>query len=408
MTQHVLTVAGAVLHSAEVADKLMMQSVYADFEHSRFASFADCLIDFLARLLDHFLDARGMDASVHDQLFETDARDLSAHRIERGQDDRFRRIVDDEVDAGRRFERTDVASFTTDDTTLHFIVGQRHDGHGRFRNVIRGATLNRQRDDVSCALVGFFLGALLNFSEHDRRFVLGFLLCTGKHHGLCLVEGDAGDAFQLLLLLRIQSIDLFFDLIKLLGAVVQLLLTALDAFELFIQRFFALEQSAFVLLDFVSAFSDFFFCFVPDLVGFVLCFKDLFLADLFGFLLGFVIQALHGVLGLFDLRLSDIFTIEVADCNSDRSAENQSDADQNILPPQHDTLSPIYMNITEQTARLFSRVDSSFRNSSTRKKHAAKRSVNLSSNTMMNALGSAGLLNNIVNVFSCKVKNRVA
>ena len=222
--QHVLTVAGAVLHSAEVADELVMQTVYADLKHCGFARLADRLIDFLARLLDHLFDARGMDASVHDQLFKADARDLSAHRVERGQDDRLRRVVDDQIDAGRRFERADVASLAADDAALHFVIGQRHDGHGRFRDVVRCAALDRQRHDVARTLVGFFLGALLDLTQHDCRFVLRFLFGTVEHHGLCLVQRDAGNAFEFLLLLLVQGVDLVLQLIELLGTVVQLLL----------------------------------------------------------------------------------------------------------------------------------------------------------------------------------------
>ena len=122
-----------------------------------------------------------MDAAVGDQLFKRNARDLAAHRIECGNDNRLRRIVDDQIDARRDFERADIASFATDDTALHIVVRQRDHRNGRLRHMIGGALLNRQRRSgcaPSCPLLpsrGFQSRAPLpphrdtHPSECDRR-----------------------------------------------------------------------------------------------------------------------------------------------------------------------------------------------------------------------------------------------
>src|SRR5256885_9207071 len=93
-------------------------------------------------LFRSLLDAGGMDAAVLHQALEGDPGDLAADRIEAGEDDRFRRVVDDEIDAGGQLERADVASFASDDAALHFLVREVDDGDGVFRDVVRRHSLN--------------------------------------------------------------------------------------------------------------------------------------------------------------------------------------------------------------------------------------------------------------------------
>ena len=47
--------------------------------------------------------------------------DLAPHRVEAGDDHRLGRVVDDQVDAGRRLERADVAALAADDAALHVV-----------------------------------------------------------------------------------------------------------------------------------------------------------------------------------------------------------------------------------------------------------------------------------------------
>ena len=122
----VLTVARAVLHATDQADELDVEPVRAHLVRRLLAHVLDGGVDFLPRLLDHFLDAPRMDASVGDELRERDARDLAAHRIEARDHHRIRRIVDDDVDAGRELERANVSPFAADDPPLHLVVRQRH------------------------------------------------------------------------------------------------------------------------------------------------------------------------------------------------------------------------------------------------------------------------------------------
>ncbi len=155
--------------------------------------------------------------------------------------------------------------------------------------MVRRAALDRQRNDVPCALVGFFLGMLFDIADHQSDVVLGVLLRTGEHHGLRLVERDARNAFEFFFLFLVQGVDLFLDLVELLRALVQLLLTVLDAFQLLIERFLALEQPALGALQLCSAFSVFLLGIVAKLVNLFLCLQHLFFSDLLGLLLRIVV-----------------------------------------------------------------------------------------------------------------------
>src|SRR5258705_514060 len=61
------------------------------------------------------LDAGRVDAAVGDQLLEGEPADLAPDRLEAGQQDGLRRVVDDQVDARDGLVGADVAAFATDD-----------------------------------------------------------------------------------------------------------------------------------------------------------------------------------------------------------------------------------------------------------------------------------------------------
>ena len=77
-----------------------MEVEQPELERRRLALLADRLLHLGLDLLDDLLDARRMDAAVGDQPLDRLARDLAAERIEAREDDRARRVVDDQLDAG--------------------------------------------------------------------------------------------------------------------------------------------------------------------------------------------------------------------------------------------------------------------------------------------------------------------
>ena len=206
VVQHVLSVAGAELQASHQSQHFGVEVVEPELERRRFAFLADGFLHLGLDLLDDLLDARRMDAAVGDEPRDGLARDLAAERIERRQDDRARRVVDDELDAGGLFERADVASFAADDPPLHVVARQIDNRHGRFDGVLGGAALDGVGDDVLGALGGGL--ARLGLQPLDQ--VGGVAPRVGfdlfQQELARLLGGQAGDALQLALPLGERSV----------------------------------------------------------------------------------------------------------------------------------------------------------------------------------------------------------
>ncbi|GAA3422207.1 hypothetical protein GCM10018952_71490 [Streptosporangium vulgare] len=87
------------------------------------------------------LDALRMDAAVEDELLQGEPPGLAADRVEARQQHGFRRVVDDQVDAGGRLEGPDVAALTADDAPLHLVTGQVQDAHHGLGGLLGGHPL---------------------------------------------------------------------------------------------------------------------------------------------------------------------------------------------------------------------------------------------------------------------------
>ena len=99
MRQDVLPVAGAELQPAEQLHQLRVQRVHVGLEQRLLALLHDVVVDLGLGLVVGLLDPGRVDAPVRDQLLERQPGDLAPHRVEAGQHDGRRRLVDDQVDA---------------------------------------------------------------------------------------------------------------------------------------------------------------------------------------------------------------------------------------------------------------------------------------------------------------------
>ena len=142
-----------------------------------------------------------MDAAVGDQPLDRLLGDLAAVRIEAGEDDRARRVVDDQVDAGGELERPDVAPLTADDAALEIVARQIDDRDGRFDGVFGAAALDRFGD----VLLGAVDGRLARLGVEPLQQVGGVVPRVAfdllDQQLLRFVGGQAGDALELVLLL---------------------------------------------------------------------------------------------------------------------------------------------------------------------------------------------------------------
>ena len=106
-----------------------------------------------------------------------DPRDLPANRIVARDYHRFRRIIDDDIDAGGRFDRADIAPLPADDPSLHLVVGQRQHRDRAFGHELACQPFDRDRDYPFRAPVRFLARLFLDHANMAGGFLPGL-----SHH----------------------------------------------------------------------------------------------------------------------------------------------------------------------------------------------------------------------------------
>ena len=196
MHEHVLPVGRAVTKPAEELEDLGVDVGDAERERRGLPFLEQLLIELLTHLLDELLDAGGVDAAVLHEAFERDTRDLAADRIEAGEDDRLRRVVDDQVDAGRQLERADVASLAADDAALHVLAREVDHADRVLGHVVRRHALDRHAEDLARALVAELVRLGLDPLDDVGGVDLGLVLDPADQLALRLVRRETGDLFE--------------------------------------------------------------------------------------------------------------------------------------------------------------------------------------------------------------------
>ena len=195
--EDVLAVARPVAQPAEDLDELLVELAAVRLEDRLLARLADVILELRLREVVHLLDPRRVDAPVLDQLLERHPRHLAAEPVERREDDRLRRVVDDEVDAGQVLERADVAALAADDPALHVVGGQLDDRDGRLGRVARGDALERVGDEGPGAAPRLGPRLLLQLADAAGELVPDQVLRALEQLVLRLGDGQPGDPLEL-------------------------------------------------------------------------------------------------------------------------------------------------------------------------------------------------------------------
>ena len=142
--QHVLRVRRAELAAGRAARTSSgCTLVQAEIEHRLLAGLLALRLDLLSCLARRPPRCASDGCARRRRAREREPRDLAAHRVEAGDDDRLGRVVDDEVDAGRRLERADVAALAADDAALQVVRRQRHHRDGALGDELAREALDR-------------------------------------------------------------------------------------------------------------------------------------------------------------------------------------------------------------------------------------------------------------------------
>jgi hypothetical protein len=138
-----------------------------------------------------------MYAPVQHELFKRQPADFPAYRVETGQEYRFRRVIDDQVYPGDRFEGPDVTAFPTDDPAFHLVAWQMQHTDHALCGLLAGHPLNCLDHDVSGPLLGRGAGVVFDVTDQQRGFALGLALDDLDQLSLGGVGGETGNALEL-------------------------------------------------------------------------------------------------------------------------------------------------------------------------------------------------------------------
>src|SRR5437588_6186382 len=233
--EDVLAVRSAVFHPSHQLHQLRVHAANAGVVHGLLARLHDAGVHVSLRLLHDLFDATGVDAAVGDQALEGQAADLTAHRLETGNDDGIGRVVDDDVDPRGGLECANVTAFATDDATLHFVRGQEHGRHARFGRLLGGDALDRERDDLFRLAIGVLLRLFRDVADERRGFVPRLVLEAGHDLELGFLCGQSGDLLEARADLLLPFVETARAILKLLLGPAQLLLAPVDAGELLVE-----------------------------------------------------------------------------------------------------------------------------------------------------------------------------
>ena len=175
MVQHILTIAGTIFQAAQQLNQFGVQTMHSDSKGCLFAGFLNLLLNLFLCLFNHFLNAGRMNTTIINQFFQSETGNLAAYRIEAGNNNSLRSIIDNQIDAGKGFQSTDVTAFTTDNASLHLITRELHYGNRSFCNVVCCASLNCGSYIFLRLFVCFFFCFTFQFFVESGSIALHFV-----------------------------------------------------------------------------------------------------------------------------------------------------------------------------------------------------------------------------------------
>ena len=235
------------------------------------------------------------------------ARHFAAERIEAREDDRARRVVDDQLHAGRGLERADVAAFAPDDPSLQVVARQVDDRDGGLDRVLGGAALDGVGDDHLRAGGGGLARLGLEPLDHVRGVVAGDPFDLLEEQLAGLVGAQPGDALQLALAVGGELFDARGGgggalLVRREGlfAPAEVLLQPVGGREAIREGPRLVGQPLFEPDNLLAALARLAFAFRGELVRFLTGFEGRFLAEALGVALGLLEHALALGVGVLE------------------------------------------------------------------------------------------------------------
>src|SRR3569833_127387 len=263
--------------------------MYAQVDHGTFADLDDLFFYLFLGFGNHFFYTRRVDTAVGNQTVHGQAGYLAPNRVEAGKDDRFRCIVNNDLDTGGCFQRADVAAFATDDTSLDLIVLDIEDRYRVLNSALRSGTLDGLDNDLFGLLGGGQLGFVHNVL--DLHHGLGARFFAQVIHQLVpgFFSRYAGNSFQLLYVLLLQVLNFFllfgrnfYLLLQVTLGIVQVGFLPVQVFQTLVHRLLLLYDFVLALVDGVVFAIDLLLMLCLHLQKFLFCFQQLVFTNYLG------------------------------------------------------------------------------------------------------------------------------
>ena len=145
------------------------------------------VVELLADLGDHLLDAGGMDAPVDDELVQREPGHLPADGVEGREQDGVGGVVHDYLDSGGRLEGPNVPSLASDDASLDLVVLDGEGGHGILDGRFGGGALYGVDDNALGLACGVQPGFVHGVVDVGLGFGVGLGLEIVDQHLLGLL-----------------------------------------------------------------------------------------------------------------------------------------------------------------------------------------------------------------------------
>ena len=214
-----------------------------------------CFNNFFFHLFTHFgyylFDTCRMDTSVSHKLMECQAGNFTTNRVKSRKYDSFRSVVYYDLNTGSSFQRTNITSFTTDNSSLDFVRFNMEYSYRVFNSSFSSYSLDRLNHNTFCFLAGSQFGIIHNIV--DVRLCQGFSLLFQRLYQtfFSFFSRQTGNSFQFLDFLMLQFIQFFLFLIYYDKLSFQVFLYSFRLHFLTLNLFLALVKDHFTLFQLV-------------------------------------------------------------------------------------------------------------------------------------------------------------
>ena len=186
MLENILSITGAILQPADQGNQVHVHTVGANIKGCLFTGLTNLHLKLFRYLGHHLFHPRRMDAAVGNKLGKCQAGHLSTDRIEPGQNNSLRGVINDDINAGCRFNGTNIAALPSNNTPLHLIIGQGYHGNRFIGDIVSGIAGYGQGKDVLPLSVGGYFHLIFDAAQLFSRIHASLAFNGGHQLFLCL------------------------------------------------------------------------------------------------------------------------------------------------------------------------------------------------------------------------------